>query len=134
LTRKLPTELKDGFYCEALPNGLARIHTVRRGKIVGYLDFPEAKLGTLAATLLQFASMLASQRLGPGDSLLGSDFTEPPITATRAGLVDHPNPDMQVLAFQVGEAQIGFEIPQRLLREMGETFLAASVRKKDAAH
>lgn len=123
---KLQAGMNDGFFCEGLPEGWARIYTVRGGRAVGYLDCPESKLGTLAGTLLSFASMLASRRVGQSASLLGTDFTELPVTVTRAGLVHHPEPGLQVLAFQVGEAQIGFTLPRRLLRDMGQKFLAAS--------
>lgn len=122
---KLPPEMDNGFFCEGLPNGWARVYTVRSFRAVGFLDCPESKLGTLAGTLLSFAALLASRRVDPGPTLLGTDFTEMPVTATRAGLVHHPQPGLHVLAFQIGEAQIGFALPRALMRDMGQTFLAA---------
>src|SRR5258708_25218942 len=95
-----------GFFCEGRPNGWAWIYRVRGGRAVGYLDCPESKLGTLAGTLLSIASILASPRVDPGASLLGTDFTN--AHSHRAGLVHLPQPGLQVLAFQIGEAQIGF--------------------------
>jgi hypothetical protein len=123
---KIPPEMDAGFLCEGLPNGWARVYTIWSGRAVGYLDCPESELGTLAGTLLSFASMLASRRVDPGASLLGTEFTEMPVAATRAGLVHHPQPGLQVLAFQVGDAQIGFALPRALMHDIGQTFLAAS--------
>jgi hypothetical protein len=125
--------LNNGFYGEPGPNGTQRIHLAKNGRSVGHFDAPPDKLGLVAAMFLGYAHQ-AALRKGPSTQWTAELLPGATIPATRVSMNQHPDPQSAILAIQVGETQIGFELPRSVVGALGQALYAASASTQKKAN
>jgi hypothetical protein len=133
----VPPGFKTGFLSEVVAKGIARIHIIKDGEPIGFIDADGPSLGHAAALLLSVAQAISPYDGAHGEippSSLHGDLTKVTVPISRIALSTNPKPAFETLGLQVGEAALGFEFPTESLRELGEAFLAASARRSIAAH
>jgi hypothetical protein len=123
----VPAGLRTGFFTEITVERTARIHLVKDGVSAAVQECNGDMLGRTAAELLRAAQQISPFAAGTrAPSIVGLDLTDAIVPATSVALSSNPEPNLSTLVVRVGEAVVGFALPNESLRELGQAFLAAS--------
>jgi hypothetical protein len=119
-------DLRNGAKIETRPDGRVIVFAIEEGEPTGYFSTSNQGAGLIASQILHTARMSQeAAKLPLPDTAQTQNYPE--VTPSGIAIGWSRNKDSACLVMICGQAQIGFSLELKVLRELGQTLQALTV-------